>query len=126
MAFARLPDAVEQRGVFQHLDERAAELAMVGRRHFAAKLRDHRLLAIADAKHRQARIENALRRARAFVRRHRCRSARKDHAFGFQPVERRLGRPEWRDLAINRSEEHTSELQSLMRISYAVFCLKKK
>src|SRR3546814_6294354 len=28
--------------------------------------------------------------------------------------------------AQNRSEEHTSELQSLMRISYAVFCLKKK
>src|SRR3546814_5273203 len=27
---------------------------------------------------------------------------------------------------MNRSEEHTSELQSLMRISYAVFCLKKK
>src|SRR3546814_2766351 len=31
-----------------------------------------------------------------------------------------LARPFW------RSEEHTSELQSLMRISYAVFCLKKK
>src|SRR3546814_2133937 len=30
----------------------------------------------------------------------------------------------WRDG--DRSEEHTSELQSLMRISYAVFCLKKK
>src|SRR3546814_9120671 len=29
-------------------------------------------------------------------------------------------------LSIVRSEEHTSELQSLMRISYAVFCLKKK
>src|SRR3546814_5222291 len=29
-------------------------------------------------------------------------------------------------LAVTRSEEHTSELQSLMRISYAVFCLKKK
>src|SRR3546814_2951314 len=28
--------------------------------------------------------------------------------------------------ALVRSEEHTSELQSLMRISYAVFCLKKK
>src|SRR3546814_7633958 len=28
--------------------------------------------------------------------------------------------------AYDRSEEHTSELQSLMRISYAVFCLKKK
>src|SRR3546814_6620383 len=30
------------------------------------------------------------------------------------------------DCASMRSEEHTSELQSLMRISYAVFCLKKK
>src|SRR3546814_5124160 len=29
-------------------------------------------------------------------------------------------------LVVHRSEEHTSELQSLMRISYAVFCLKKK
>src|SRR3546814_3186531 len=33
--------------------------------------------------------------------------------FGFEPE-------------VTRSEEHTSELQSLMRISYAVFCLKKK
>src|SRR3546814_4745259 len=31
-----------------------------------------------------------------------------------------------RHQAVERSEEHTSELQSLMRISYAVFCLKKK
>src|SRR3546814_5328155 len=30
------------------------------------------------------------------------------------------------DVSAARSEEHTSELQSLMRISYAVFCLKKK
>src|SRR3546814_9756855 len=30
------------------------------------------------------------------------------------------------DVVVARSEEHTSELQSLMRISYAVFCLKKK
>src|SRR3546814_3827779 len=42
-----------------------------------------------------------------------------------------LARPEGapagtRGLALFRSEEHTSELQSLMRISYAVFCLKKK
>src|SRR3546814_5368969 len=40
------------------------------------------------------------------------------------------GRVDWLDwfgdLGIARSEEHTSELQSLMRISYAVFCLKKK
>src|SRR3546814_7344426 len=33
---------------------------------------------------------------------------------------------EAQDLGHVRSEEHTSELQSLMRISYAVFCLKKK
>src|SRR3546814_1910011 len=38
-------------------------------------------------------------------------------------VEITEGRPISRD---KRSEEHTSELQSLMRISYAVFCLKKK
>src|SRR3546814_9474596 len=32
----------------------------------------------------------------------------------------------YRPHLVKRSEEHTSELQSLMRISYAVFCLKKK
>src|SRR3546814_1631387 len=39
----------------------------------------------------------------------------------WRPRTRRQGHPLGR-----RSEEHTSELQSLMRISYAVFCLKKK
>src|SRR3546814_2996019 len=34
--------------------------------------------------------------------------------------------PVWPFRRVQRSEEHTSELQSLMRISYAVFCLKKK
>src|SRR3546814_6210199 len=47
-----------------------------------------------------------------------------------QPVHQALtGRRMVHDLVeqrIRRSEEHTSELQSLMRISYAVFCLKKK
>src|SRR3546814_10752200 len=33
---------------------------------------------------------------------------------------------QWAEAMTTRSEEHTSELQSLMRISYAVFCLKKK
>src|SRR3546814_10451831 len=33
--------------------------------------------------------------------------------------------PPCKENAVTRSEEHTSELQSLMRISYAVFCLKK-
>src|SRR3546814_7753015 len=41
---------------------------------------------------------------------------------GGNPVSGGVGH----DLHGRRSEEHTSELQSLMRISYAVFCLKKK
>src|SRR3546814_9183055 len=39
---------------------------------------------------------------------------------------RRRSRPRAACAGRGRSEEHTSELQSLMRISYAVFCLKKK
>src|SRR3546814_1370738 len=56
------------------------------------------------------------------------------HALGKERVERsfdREGEPQRGEqirhpLRTRRSEEHTSELQSLMRISYAVFCLKKK
>src|SRR3546814_10625091 len=44
----------------------------------------------------------------------------KEHA----PEGGRIGYDPW--LHTRRSEEHTSELQSLMSISYAVFCLKKK
>src|SRR3546814_1396684 len=44
----------------------------------------------------------------------------------FQPLILRYGGPAGDDTHGSRSEEHTSELQSLMRISYAVFCLKKK
>src|SRR3546814_6310157 len=40
---------------------------------------------------------------------------------GWRPHDRFL-----KTITNSRSEEHTSELQSLMRISYAVFCLKKK
>src|SRR3546814_3354222 len=46
-----------------------------------------------------------------------------DIAFGAAPV---ISRHIFRWQTVRRSEEHTSELQSLMRISYAVFCLKKK
>src|SRR3546814_7142410 len=46
----------------------------------------------------------------------------------FWPVTKRPTSPvsHCRSTAATRSEEHTSELQSLMRITYAVFCLKKK
>src|SRR3546814_1649785 len=63
------------------------------------------------------------------------RRCRKQHADGEAGVRDEFRRPmaqhhaeqlaPWRLLQW-RSEEHTSELQSLMRISYAVFCLKKK
>src|SRR3546814_4723205 len=44
------------------------------------------------------------------------------HIAALQQVDRPAGLEQ----CAHRSEEHTSELQSLMRISYAVFCLKKK
>src|SRR3546814_4797644 len=54
---------------------------------------------------------------------------RVDHPLGDRPEPRHdvpLDVLELRLRDLERSEEHTSELQSLMRISYAVFCLKKK
>src|SRR3546814_3541573 len=41
-------------------------------------------------------------------------------------LHRRDHEPAMGEMRLPRSEEHTSDLQSLMRISYAVFCLKKK
>src|SRR3546814_4563744 len=65
--------------------------------------------------------------------RHAHRSGRgADHRLGSRPAHRPYGEGQegpgrTHDLrSRSRSEEHTSELQSLMRISYAVFCLKKK
>src|SRR3546814_1840645 len=48
------------------------------------------------------------------------------HAANYAEAHRLGHRPQWANGQADRSEEHTSELQSLMRISYAVFCLKKK
>src|SRR3546814_1029400 len=54
---------------------------------------------------------------------HELRRRQRDQAARCaEHAERRRGEEVERE----RSEEHTSELQSLMRISYAVFCLKKK
>src|SRR3546814_12857002 len=55
--------------------------------------------------------------------------ASRRHLGGFKSSEaaaRRDGEAAGEARPQSRSEEHTSELQSLMRISYAVFCLKKK
>src|SRR3546814_12017289 len=53
----------------------------------------------------------------------RCTAGENRRSESFVPGE---GSPERSRRFDGRSEEHTSELQSLMRISYAVFCLKKK
>src|SRR3546814_8974779 len=59
-------------------------------------------------------------------------SARAAFDEDVQRQHQRAPSPRWRRTShsdassASRSEEHTSELQSLMRISYAVFCLKKK
>src|SRR3546814_4499010 len=54
----------------------------------------------------------------------RWRTWRRDCILRATPLSR--GRIVVRRVKSRRSEEHTSDLQSLMRISYAVFCLKKK
>src|SRR3546814_4975648 len=65
------------------------------------------------------------RDARTRARLCRCRGGIAVRAL---PARPQMHRRDLRRLAAagERSEEHTSELQSLMRISYAVFCLKKK
>src|SRR3546814_7092194 len=82
-------------------EEGADHLAVLGRQHRAGGIEQH----AADVQGRPQRIEHlALQRGKG------------GDVIG---LARQL------DVRM-RSEEHTSELQSLMRISYAVFCLKKK
>src|SRR3546814_7990458 len=69
----------------------------------------------------------------AFPRRHEPRGALPAHirpsrgtpVTAAPPSTERQRKHEGRGAVVARSEEHTSELQSLMRIAYAVFCLKK-
>src|SRR3546814_7029309 len=54
------------------------------------------------------------------------RSVQARARLGHNGTQQGVGHLQNQLLILKRSEEHTSELQSLMRISYAVFCLKKK
>src|SRR3546814_6254663 len=78
--------------------------------------------AVPDGRAGRARARPGAARRRQAVAGDRNRAA----APGYGAHERLVRRRAGADLAARRSEEHTSELQSLMRISYAVFCLKKK
>src|SRR3546814_1527306 len=77
----------------------------------------------------RSRTGAVLRRVRLLRRRyHAVRSQRRRQAARQPDAVRACGPPARArsQSPVRRSEEHTSELQSLMRISYAVFCLKKK
>src|SRR3546814_6565463 len=73
-----------------------------------------------EARHRRSRARRDFPTAKAAVAPVKQPAGTRARERALPP--RRLPSPRGR----RRSEEHTSELQSLMRISYAVFCLKKK
>ena len=87
IALALLPDALEQRRVLgdQHLG--AAELAVMAGLDLAAQLMRHRLLAVADAEHGNAGLEQFLRRQRRVLVEHGGRPAGEDHGGGLHPRE---------------------------------------
>ncbi len=78
---ALLPHALEQRRVLGHRHFGAAEFAVMPALHLAAELMRHRLLAVADAEHRHAGLEDRHRRERRARLEHRGRSAGQDHGL---------------------------------------------
>src|SRR3546814_7825745 len=92
---------------------------------------------LVEGQHRHIRqmLAQKLKQRSAHKRRRnncKCRAIRKQRPRRFAKRgedalrQRRVERIGPGQIGADRSEEHTSELQSLMRISYAVFCLKKK
>src|SRR3546814_2893266 len=112
------------------LDTRAEQLGAQRLRHLSALFHllengvEHRelgaLIGLAHAQFAYRRVWSARRRAKAAGK----RSAHRKRPF--KPASRPTREGAAARSGASRSEEHTSELQSLMRISYAVFCLKKK
>jgi hypothetical protein len=95
MPFAQTPRRIEQPARRLHLDIGAAEFAVMAALDGAAELGGHGHLAVADAEHRHAGIEDRLRRARRAGLMHRFRAAGQDHRLrlhlkecGFRLLER--------------------------------------
>ena len=101
IALAFSPHALEQRALGDDLDLGAAELAVMAALDLAAELRRHRLLAVADAEHRHAGVEDVLRRPRRDRLGHRGRPAGEDDALRLHLAEGLLGRLERHDLGID-------------------------
>src|SRR3546814_7345984 len=101
---------------------------LVGLRHLQDWIEAHRIPMVSIHTSGHASVSDLKRLVAAVDPRHLIPI----HTFEREAYAERFGRAtvlddgEWFSLVEGRSEEHTSELQSLMRISYAVFCLKKK
>src|SRR3546814_6907753 len=108
----REDEAIETRDVFRHLLERI----LLDQRQRRVRTVAHGFVEVADILHRQTAPPGA---AAVEVRMVPCRH---------EPLEiLEAGRQQpGFHIHASRSDEHPSELQSLMRLSYAVFCLKKK
>ncbi len=93
----------------------ATELAVMAAFDRAAELRRHHLLAVADAQHRHAAIEDDLRRARAAVVRHAGGGAGQDDGFRVQPRKGVVGFVEGHDFAKHPRLAHATgdELRDL-------------
>src|SRR3546814_9525002 len=120
----REDEAIETRDVFRHLLERI----LLDQRQRRVRTVAHGFVEVADILHRQTAPPGA---AAVEVRMVPCRHEPLEilEAGRQQPGFHIHASASWtvaaRAQRSTRSEEHTSELQSLMRISYAVFCLKK-
>jgi hypothetical protein len=101
IALALAPHPFEQRRILGHRHLGAAELAVMAALDGAAKLLRHRLLAVADAEHRHARLVDAGGRQRRVLVEHRGRPAREDDALRPQRPKRLVGLLVRHDLAID-------------------------
>ena len=99
--FALAPNALQKRALGDHLDLGAAEFAVMAALDLAAELRRHRLLAVADAEHRNAGVIDRLRRQRRILVEHRGRPARQDDRLRLHRAEGGLGLLVRHDLAID-------------------------
>src|SRR3546814_5291051 len=107
----------ELRGIVEQQRQETAQQVRIGAHHGAG--RHHAKI---EAERRKTRRKALLQPGKERLQRHRLQRGLQQALVGGLQVAQRI-QPGIRQV---RSEEHTSELQSLMRISYAVFCLKKK
>jgi hypothetical protein len=111
MAGASGPDAVEQRIFIADVEEGAAEFAVFAALDPAAELLAHHLLAVADAKYRNAGLEHDLRRAGAVGLGCGGRAAGQDHRLRLHAPEGVLGGLERDDLGIDAGLAHAARDQ---------------